>query len=1108
MGALTRGALTMGALTMTRAGLASLILAAAVGSTLPAAAAEAFFPRQPTISPDGATVVFGCEGDLWSVSSDGGVARRLTAHPAYDREPVFSPDGASVCFASDREGDVDLYVMPAAGGLPRRLTFAPAEDLPQDWSADGSTILFTSRRPWRYPMKRQVLAIPAAGGTELRFADLFAEEIAVSPDGASYLLSVGDQTFGRVGYRGTLQSDLWLWRPGSDPVRLTDHPGYDTDPMWGPRGESVYWRAEDDETGAFNVWHMAPDGAGKTRLTDFRDGGVRCARISRNGARMVFEAGSSLWILDTTAGAQPRQLAITLASDANENPVVVKDLAKDAAELSVDAAGQELALVVQGEIVLVNQELEGRATVPLPSPWRESGVAFRPGTADTLVFVSDREIDDGEHYSRLGLLIADDPDTTLLRAARHWRTTWLTPEGVEAAAPAWSPDGKRLAYRHGAGKLAVMDADGKNRRILVDGWDDPDFAWSPDSRWLAYAVATGEDFNRDIWLREVDGGDAVNVSQHPDYDEGPVWNQDGTILAWSSRRYANQYDVVFCYLRRADHERTREEWKVWEKVRDKSDPKGKQEGKNDGKDDAKDGDKNDDKKKAKTPPPPPPIRVDLEDIHLRVIRATSGPGDEFVVAVHPRGDRLVFTADAGSARDLFTVDRFGEDRKALTTGGQKPAAARLGADGKTVWFLADGRPARVPLEGGEVKTTSFRARLTTDEPARRLQVLEEGWRRLRDGFYDAGMHGVDWDAQLAKGRELVAGCRHDGDFADAMNLTLRTLNASHMGYYPPAGEVKAAFLGVHLDPAWRGEGLRVAAVVPHGPADREGGRLQTGDVIVAVNDVPVGRDSNLYAPIVAAGGDPVRITAQRDGRPVEVVVVPATFNDLRQRIYDEDITANRRRADELGEGRVGYVHIQGMGQREVEFFERDLYAAAAGKEALVIDVRDNGGGWTTDLLLTILTQPVHAYTVPRGGTVGYPDAERLPLQRWNKPIAVLCNEGSYSNAEIFSHAIKTIGRGPVVGTTTGGNVISTDGWTALDGAHIRLPFRGWYVWGDARDPGRNGLNQEHGGCIPDHVVPLGPPQVLRGEDPQLAAAVALMLEAATAARAAPRPELR
>ena len=156
--------------------------------------------------------------------------------------------------------------------------------------------------------------------------------------------------------------------------------------------------------------------------------------------------------------------------------------------------------------------------------------------------------------------------------------------------------------------------------------------------------------------------------------------------------------------------------------------------------------------------------------------------------------------------------------------------------------------------------------------------------------------------------------------------------------------------------------------------------------------------------------------------------------------------------------------------------------------------------------MTILTQPVHAYTIPRGGEVGYPDAERLPMQRWNQPIAVICNESSYSNAEIFSHAIKTIGRGPVVGQTTGGNVLSTGGWQTLDGGWVRLPFRGWYVWGDESDRARNNKNQEHGGCVPDHLVPMGLAEILAGEDPQLEKAVELMREAAALARQAPEPD--
>jgi tricorn protease len=343
-----------------------------------------------------------------------------------------------------------------------------------------------------------------------------------------------------------------------------------------------------------------------------------------------------------------------------------------------------------------------------------------------------------------------------------------------------------------------------------------------------------------------------------------------------------------------------------------------------------------------------------------------------------------------------------------------------------------------------------------------------------------------------------------------MNIMLRSLNASHMGYYPGGrGDRSAAgFLGLNLDPEHRGDGLRVAMVVPHGPADLAEGGLEVGDVILAIDDVEVGGEVNLYAPIAARGGDPVWVTYERDGERREVELRPATAQEVRQRIYEDDVKANRARVEDLGDGRIGYVHIQGMGLPQVEIFERDLYAAANGKDALIIDVRWNGGGWTTDQLLTILTQPVHAYTIPRDGEVGYPDAERLPRQRWNKPIAVICNESSYSNAEIFSHAIKTIDRGPVIGETTGGNVISTGGWTTLDGGWVRLPFRGWYVWGDQADPTRNDRNQEHGGCIPDHLVPMGPPELLRGEDPQLETAVRLMIEAAAAAADQPAPSPR
>jgi tricorn protease len=1086
----------------------SPLVAVVLGLLLPVGLAQAetaFFPRYPAISPDGSVVVFSAQGDLWRVSAAGGRAERLTAHPAYHRNPVFSPDGTRLAFASDREGSLDVYVMPAAGGRPERLTYAPSTDLPHDFSPDGELVYFSSARPWQYPVRPQIHQVSANGGTPFRSFDLFAAQVTAHPDGRRFLLTIGDARFGRVGYRGSFQADIWLHESGREPVRLSDGLGYDTDPMWGPE-DAIYWRSEDDQTHAFNIWHQARDGANRRRLTDFRDQlGVRTARISRDGSRIVFEAADGLYILES-ATAEVRRLEITIAADEIQPQLSVEVVRGDASELAVAGGGEEIAMIVRGEIVLVHRELEGRATVVLPSPWREGSLAFRPGSADTLVIVSDREQHQGLPYSRIGLVVSDDPATRLLREARRHRLIWLTPPGVECSDPVWSPDGRHLAYVHGRGTLAVIDADGQNRRTLYEGWDDPQAVWSPDSRWLAFTVAGGPSFSRNIWLVPAAGGQPVNVSQHPDHDFGPVWNESGSMLAWTSRRYGKQNDVLFCYLTRADHERSREEWQIWEKTRDRKQDDGKA---------ADDQDKKDrkdkkDKKDAKQADTKPPIVIDLEDIHLRVRRLTDLPGDERVVAIHPQGDRIAFGADIGGRRDLYTVDRFGEDRKALTTGGAGDQAAFLADDGKTVWLLRDGRPARVPLDGGELKTTSFQARLTTDHGALRRQVVEEGWRRLRDRFYDPELHGIDWPRQREQALRLAAGVDHAADFADVMNIMLGSLNASHMGYFPGGRGDRSGrgWLGLEFDPAYRGDGLRIARVVPHGPADLVAVGLAPGDLVLAVDDQPVGRDANFHAPLMAAGGDPVLLRTRRGREEREVAVRPVVWNQIRQRIYEADVKAMRERVEAQSQGRVGYIHIQGMGLPQVELFERDLYAAASGKEALVIDVRWNGGGWTTDLLLTILTQPVHAYTIPRGGPLGYPDAERLPLQRWNRPIAVICDESSYSNAEIFSHAIQTIGRGPVVGWPTGGNVISTGGWTTLDGGWIRLPMRGWYVWGDAANPERNNLNQEHGGCVPDHLVPLGPAQLLAGADPQLVKAVALMLEAADRERLVPEPAPR
>ncbi len=1050
-----------------------------------------FFPRRPGVSPDGSTIVFTFQGDLWSVPSSGGSATRLTVHPAYDMDPVFSPDGDQIAFASDRYGDYDIFVIPANGGAPVRVTYLSTPDIPEDWTPDSESILFSSRRVYEFPMDEKIFTVPASGGTPFEFTDFFASQIVCSPDGDSYVFARGDNRFGRRGYRGSFQSDIWSWTPGSDPVQLTDHLGYDSDPMLSADGQTVYYRS--DQGGVFNLWKMNIDGTGKTELTHFPDLGMRNGRISADGSTIAIEAEMELYVFHT-ATEEYEQVNADVAADLIENPVYQETFTNGADELAVSSDEEEFAMIIEGEIVLVNKDLGGRATIAVPFPSRESYIEFKPGTADTLMFVSDR---DGK--SSIYLLVSDDEEESLLRKARNHRFIELTPGNEPCSAPQWSPDGDKIAYIRNEGDLHIMDADGDHDRTLFEGWSWPTFSWAPDGNWIAYS-REDRNYNADVWIIDVEGDmEPYNVSQHPDDDYGPVWAAEGSMLAWTTRRHSNQYDVYFVYLNREDDERTREEWELWEETRDDVEEEDEAEEDDDDDDDDDDGEEEEEEFA---------IEIDFDGLYLRARRATSMGGDEQAVAIHPKGDKIYFWANVAGDEDLYYVDRFGEDKTNVTSGGTDPSAISYNDDVSKFYFLKRGAPSWVSADGGSVESTDFRARITIDKIALRRQVLDEGWRGLNEGFYDPDMHGVDWDAVRTQFLGYVDRISHDNDFADLMTMLARTLNASHSGYYPNGRSrwyADEEQLGLQFDPEYRrNEGLRIEFVLPHSPADRVETQLQPGDIILAVNDIPVSRTENFYNAMEQGGGDPVYVSFRRGREEMEYEIQPISWMEVNGLVYDYMTASRREHVEEASDGRIGYLHIEAMGWEQVELFERDLYAAADDKDALIIDVRDNGGGWTTDMLLTILTQPVHSYTIGRNGEIGYPQP-RYPLYRWEKPIAVICNEGSYSNAEIFSHAIKTINRGPVVGIQTGGNVISTSGWTLMDGAHIRLPLRGWYVWGDANNPERNNMNQEHHGAIPDYEVPLTPGDQLHDADPQLDRAIELMMEAADEYNAQPQP---
>ena len=484
----------------------------------------------------------------------------------------------------------------------------------------------------------------------------------------------------------------------------------------------------------------------------------------------------------------------------------------------------------------------------------------------------------------------------------------------------------------------------------------------------------------------------------------------------------------------------------------------------------------------------------LDDAYLRVRRVTSLLGPEGDLEMLPSGENLIFGGAGPSGPGLYNSKWDGTGQRKISA---RVSVRGLNLAGDQIVGVSGGKACLVPVNGtggnndGPGRTVDVDATIRVDLDKVYEQKFLEAMRLMEENFYHPTMKGLDWKAITQRYLELARRARTASEFDSIANRALGELNASHMGIRSPGGGSPLAQpqgrLGVRTENV--ADGLKVTAIMPESPAAIARNPLRVGDVITHVDETPVAADSTLDSMMTGTTGRETWLTITRtfeDGRTAsfDVSFEPTSAGAIGALAY----TATRLRAaqlvDEWSGGRIGYIHIQGMNQPSLDEFERDLFAAAHGKDGLVIDVRNNGGGWTADRLLASIMAPRHAYTVPRGADSGHTDGypqDRLFIQRFSMPINMLCNEKSFSNAEIVAHAFKTLKRGTLVGTPTYGGVISTGSASLLDGTTVRMPTRGWFLL--------DGTDMENNGAVPDIVVPQTPEAEAADRDEQLKAAV-------------------
>lgn len=1065
--------------------------------------AEGYLARYADVYED--RVVFTFENDLWIAPTAGGDAVRITSDSGAERNAKFCPDGSMLAFTGNYDGGTDVYVMDVGGGVPKRLTFHPAADEVLEWFPDGKHILFRSRRayPWR---GEEVYKVSIDGGMPERLPVDRAGLTTISPDGkmiAYNRMSRESRTWKR--HQGGTAQDIWLGSlDKADYKRVTDWPGSDNYPMWW--GDYIYFNS-DREYGTLNIYRMKVANGDVEPMTSFKDYDVKYPSIGPGG--IVFQYGERLHLLDIDTG-NVRAIDVNIPSDRVQTRASYVGVTANTGSFGLSPAGERVLFETRGELINLPVDHGDPINLTHTSGTREKSAAWSPD-GRWVAFISDKT---GEEELYLVDQKGEQPWRQLTKAGKAWRMQ-----------PLWSPDSKWLLFGDKFMRLNLVDAETGEIRVVDQGeyddgwerWGVRDYVWSSDSKWIAYAKLEGN-LNQSIFLYSLDAREIHRVTSEMTQDSSPSFDPEGKYLYFLSER---TYNPIMCMVDQ-NHiflDMCRPYLVVLKD--DEPSPYALKDSSVEVKEDAATADADateaaetqhaDDAKAdadAKN-------AIDTRDIEGRTIAVRNVPAGNYFRLEAVKGGFVYLKKEGheflkyqavsdttGDRVDLYGY-KFDEDNPEDTEPERLISGINnyhLSADGKKLVYRSGGTigvvDAGKKASVGDGKLDLDRVKLKIEKLDEFMQIYNEAWRVQRDWFYDNKMHGVDWVAVGEKYRRFVPYCGNRADLNYLIGEMIGELNVGHTyiyggdnhggGRYVPVG-----LLGAQFDAPEGADFYRISHIIPgktwdeglRSPLADVGCPIKEGDYVIAIDGEEVRTSDNVYRHLENKRGDIVTLTYNT--KPT-----PEGAKDYRIRTlgsesaigYREWVDRNYAAVDEASGGKVGYVHLPDMMEGGLIEFAKGWYAQYP-KQAMIIDARYNGGGFTGDMIIDRIERELWALTQPREGKT-----VRDPERCFHGHVVVLINEDTGSNGEYFSEAIKIKKLGTLIGVRTWGGAIGIE------------PHQGLVDGGTTTPPqfAPFGLNRqwliEGRGVVPDIEVQNLPGDVIRGKDAQLDAGISYLLD--------------